>query len=74
MPNPGFHWQPAATGKPQRPLMDRIDDFTRSHPGIRITAPYNAHGKWEASEPGKPAAAYGTGTTMMEDLETRYPR
>jgi hypothetical protein len=55
------------------PLTARIERFERRHPGIRITAPFSARGKWEVSEPDSPAKAYDRGTDMMDDLEHRYP-
>lgn len=55
------------------PLLERIDRFQRKHPEIRIAAPYNAHGKWEVSEPDQAALAYDTGVVMMDELEARYP-
>jgi hypothetical protein len=75
----------AARSAPQRALLDRVDEFRRRHPEIKIAAPYTVPSrKWEVSEPsvtdengdplsGDPTRAYGNGTEMMNDLEQRYP-
>jgi hypothetical protein len=66
-------------------MLDRVDEFRRRHPEIKVAAPYAVPShKWEVSEPsvtdendeppsGHPTRAYDNGTEMMNDLEKRYP-
>lgn len=75
-----------ARSAPQRALLDRVDEFRRRHPEIKIAALYTVPSrKWEVSEPsvtdenddplsGDPTRAYDNGTEMMNDLELRYPQ
>jgi hypothetical protein len=56
-----------------RPLLDRVDDFQRSHPEFTIAAPYATLSHlWEVSASGG-TAQWDNGFRMMDHLEARYP-
>jgi hypothetical protein len=58
----------------RRPLLDRVDAFTRRHPEFAIAAPYNTlSGLWEVRQGGG-TAQWDNGFRMMDDLEARYPQ
>jgi hypothetical protein len=57
-----------------RPLLDRVDAFTRKHPDFTIAAPYTTRsGLWEVRD-GSGTAQWDNGFRMMADLEARYPK
>jgi hypothetical protein len=59
--------------KTLRPLLARVDAFTRKHPEFSIAAPYTTFSKlWEVRN-GDSTTAYDNGFRMIDDLEARYP-
>jgi hypothetical protein len=58
----------------RRTLVDRIDAFQRTHPGIRIAPHYATFSRlWEVTGPGDGTTQYDNGYRMMDFLEQRYP-
>jgi hypothetical protein len=58
---------------PLRPLLDRVDAFTRRHPEITVSAPYNNFsGLWEVHTKGG-VSQWDNGHRMMDELEERHP-
>jgi len=61
-----------AQNTPLKPLLRRIDAFTRKHPEYTIDAPYNTHeGKYWEVRKGGDLTLWDNGHHMMDDLEER---
>jgi hypothetical protein len=60
---------------PLRTLLDRIEEFRKGHPGIRVSAPYsNASGQWETYSADYGTGQWENGRKMLEALPARHSR